>query len=260
MRSVFCSTLLAGALALGPAAAAQSLQDAGANPQGLADLVAKLKAYGDSVANRPVPRMPDGKPDLSGIYNKLVRDIFDGAKPTPEFTPAGKAKWDNVANEIDPVNQCNWPGVPRLMQEPDPFEIEQKDGKVIFLYEYMHNFRVVPTDGRPHPKEIPLSRAWLGDSVGHWEGDTLVIDTVGLNNLTRLDPQGHPKSDQAHIIEKYRRPRYDQLWYEVTVDDPKYYKHPFSQSATFQLAPPDWRIEEYACNENNQDAWVKGAH
>jgi hypothetical protein len=242
------------------AALAQTLQDAGANPQGTADLIAKLKAYGDSVARRPVPRMANGKPDLSGVYNKLVRDIFEGAVPAPEYTAAGKAKWDNLANEIDPVNQCNWPGVPRLMQEPDPFEIETKADKVIFLYEYMHNFRVVPADGRSHPKTIPLSRAWLGDSVGRWEGDTLVVDTIGFNNVSRLDPQGHPKSDQAHIIEKYRRPRYDRLWYEVTVSDPKYYKQPFSQSATFQLAPPDWRIEEYACNENNRDAWVKGAH
>ena len=260
MRIFRLITVFAAASAVASLAMAQNLQDAGANPQGIADLVAKLKAYGDSVAHKPVPRMSDGKPDLSGVYNKLFRDIFDGAQPKPEFTPAGKAKWDNIANEIDPATQCNWPGVPRLMQEPDPFQIEEKASKVIFLYEYMHNFRVVPTDGRPHPKSIPLSRAWLGDSVGHWEGDTLVVDTIGFNDVTRLDPQGHPKSEQAHIIEKYRRPRYDQLWYEVTVDDPKYYKHSFSQSTTLPLAPPDWRIEEYACNENNQDGWVKGAH
>ena len=120
--------------------------------------------------------------------------------------------------------------------------------RVVILYESWHIFRSIPTDGRPHPKN--LDPTWLGNSVAKWEGDTLVIDVADFNDKTTLDTVGHPHSDQMHLVERIRRTGPTTASYEVTVDDPKTYVRPFK--VAFPLTQePGYRNFEYACHEGN---------
>jgi len=206
---------------------------------------------------RAAPRASDGKPDLSGIWNKrLHMNIAQGIEPLP-FTPAGLKAFNDVWSRVDPTSECLFPGVPRVMDEPHPFQIVQLPDKVIVLYEYMHNFRVVPTDGRPHAKDKDEDPALMGHSVGRWENDTLIVDAVGFTDRTYLDPHGNRHSDALHVIERFSRPDYDTLDYQVTIDDPKFYTRPWTVGWTIPLAPADWQLMEYDCTENNKD-FVEG--
>ena len=201
----------------------------------------------------PVPRTQDGRADLSGIWNKrLVTNTTAGLEPLP-FTPAGLKAFNDVATLIDPMGRCIFPGIPRLNSEPYPLQIVQLPDKVLFLYEYMHNFRIIYTDGRGHRKD--WERSLLGDSVGKWEGDTLVIDTVGFEkgDQTWLDGHGNRHSDALHVTERWRRISANQLWYEHTVDDPKFYTKPWTTGWVIPLAPKDWEIMDYACTAGNKD-------
>ena len=128
--------------------------------------------------------------------------------------------------------------------------IVQTPKKVVILYESWHVFRSIPTDGTPHPAK--LEQTWLGNSVGKWDGDTLVIDITGLNDKTALDTNGHPHSDQLHLVERLRRTGPKTMSYEVTVDDPKTYTQPWKQSRVFQLQP-GIQLMEYVCLENEKD-------
>jgi hypothetical protein len=200
----------------------------------------------------PVPHAPDGKADLSGIWNKrLITNTTAAMEPLP-FTPEGLKAFNDVAGLIDPMSRCIFPGLPRLNSEPYPMQIVQLPDKVIFLYEYMHNFRVVYTDGRGHRKNWEPSL--LGDSVGRWDGDTLVIDTVGLTgDLTWLDGHGNRHSDALHVVERWRRISANQIWYEHTIDDPKFYWKPWTTGWVIPLAPKSWELMEYACTTGNKD-------
>jgi hypothetical protein len=198
----------------------------------------------------PVPRL-DGRADLSGVWNKAIhQNMARPVEPLP-FTPAGLKAFTEVATTIDPTSRCVLPGVPRVNNSPYPFQIMQMSDRVIFVYEYMHNFRVIYTDGRPHRKNWEPSL--MGDSVGRWEGDTLVIDTVNLTDRTWLDDHGNRHSDALHVIERWRRLSADQLWYEATIDDPKFYTRQWTTGWVVPLAPKDWEIMEYACTDFNKD-------
>jgi len=136
----------------------------------------------------------------------------------------GKALWDERSDNLqahDPTLNC-WPtGVPRQAGTPYPMQIAQSKDLVVIMYEgAAHTFRIIPTDGRPHGK---FDQLWMGDSVGRWEGNTLVVDVVNFNDKTWLDSSGHPHSDKLHITERYTRPAPDTLRYEVTIDDPVAY-------------------------------------
>ena len=122
----------------------------------------------------------------------------------------------------------------------------------------MHNFRVIYTDGRGHRKDWEVSL--LGDSIGKWEGDTLVIDTVGFkgSEQTWLDGHGNRHSDALHVTERWRRISTNQLWYEHTIDDPKFYTKPWTTGWVMPLAPKDWELLEYACTAGNRD--LEGGH
>jgi len=121
------------------------------------------------------------------------------------------------------------------------------------LFEYMRLWRAIPTDGRTHPENLPPS--FMGDSVGKWEGDTFVIDTIGLNDRTWLDTAGHQHTDNLHVIERMRRTP-DTILYEYTIDDPKMYAQPWKQERVLRPLKavhgmPE--LIEYVCTENNQD-------
>jgi hypothetical protein len=201
----------------------------------------------------PPPRATDGRADLSGVWNKnLVVNTSRGVEPLP-FTSEGLKAFNDVWNHVDPTSRCVFPGVPRVNTSPYPFQIVQLPDKVIFLYEYMHNFRVVYTDGRGHRPEWEPSL--LGDSIGTWDGDTLVIDTVNLTDRTWLDDHGNRHSDALHVIERWTRTGANALHYEETIDDRKFYTKPWTVGWDIPLAPKDWVVMEYACTDNNKDMY-----
>jgi hypothetical protein len=208
--------------------------------------------------NGPTPRTAKGKVDLSGVWQKpYVPDMTKDGKnqkgfPDLPFTPWGEREWKTYdAAEGDYTGACLPFGMTRSMNTPEPMQFMQSDTYLAFLFEQNSWFTVVPIDGRKHGDGIPT---WFGDSVGHWEGDTLVVDTVNFNGKTRLDTIGHPHSDQLHLVQKFSRPDLGHLRYEVIVEDPKTFTKTWSNVRTFTLRT-DWEMMEYSCEENNKDLW-----
>jgi len=229
----------------------------------------RLKDLPKETKAGPTPRLADGHPDLGngkGSWNPRIIENIAGVGPggpnrSPvekivdvPFQPWAKTLYEQrLANlsKDDPEGHCLPPGIPRMMATPFPFQIFQAADRVIFLFEGgAHVWRTIYTDGRPHPKDP--NPTYLGDSVGHWEGDTLVVDVIGFNDRTWLDQDGHPHSEALHIIEKYTRTDELTLHYEATIDDPKAYTKPWTTSYTIPWQPG---VEpyEYICQENNKD-------
>ncbi len=212
---------------------------------------------GAKPASGPAPRTPDGKPDLSGLWQRpyvpdMTRTTKDqqGAGELP-FTDAGLKEWKAYdAAKGDYTGACLPFGLMRSMNSPDPIQIMQSPKYVALLYEQNTWFHVIPID-KKHCDGVPT---WFGDSVGHWDGDTLVVDTVNFNGRTRLDTIGHPHSDALHVIERFTRTDANHIGYEVTIDDPKIFTKPWANKRTFTLRP-DWEIMEYSCEENNKDLY-----
>ena len=194
-------------------------------------------------------------PDLSGYWNlPYVPNMAQGKEDTVPYTPAGKAAFVNHDSKDDPTGFCLYPGVPRIMQSPYPVQFVQTGNQLLMLFEYMKMWRAIPTDGRPHNKGIDST--FMGDSVGHWEGDTLVIDTIALNDRTWLDTAGHQHSDKLHVIERLRRAAPDAIAYEYIVDDPVMYAKPWKQERVMTPLKPTPGLPElleYECAENNKD-------
>ena len=152
-----------------------------------------------------------------------------------------------LAETNDPVyKSCLPPGVPRIYAHPFPLQIVQTPGEVVMLFEYDSMRRQIFTDGRTH--DTTLGPSWMGDSIGHWEGDTLVVDTVNLNDKTWIDRVGHPHSDALHVVERFRRINHDHLLDDMIIEDPKAYTKPWTAHLDFLLRPK-WRLEEQFCEE-----------
>jgi len=162
----------------------------------------------------------------------------------------------NLKNEAkyDPEGYCLPPGGPRLMATPYPMEIIQlpEQKRILLIFEgATHIWREIYMDGRPHPHSDALNPTYLGHSIGHWDGDVLVVDVVGFNEGTWLDPVGHPHTDMLHVVEKYSRPNKNRLHYEATIDDPGAYRGPWTVS--WDIAwNPNGELSEYICQENNK--------
>ncbi len=171
----------------------------------------------------------------------------------PPFLPWAAEKYKSVkpgygpratADSEDPILNCLPPGVPRIMLIPFPMQIVQTPAEVILLFEYDHYARHIYLGRREHPRELDLS--WMGDSIGWWDGDTLVVDTAGLNDKTWLDQVGHPHSDALHVVEHFRRIDRDTLQDDLTIDDPKAYQKPWTGRQVFTRRPT-WHLLEYVC-------------
>ncbi|MGH9558231.1 MAG: hypothetical protein ACRD30_03260 [Bryobacteraceae bacterium] len=206
--------------------------------------------------SKPIPRMPDGKPDFNGFFDlPYFPNMASGKEETVPYTPAGRAAYLNHDAKDDPTANCWFPGVPRIMESPYPAQFVQTHDYIIILFEYMHTFRTIPLSGRPHPAD--MTPAFMGDSTGHWEGDTLVVDTSDLKDghWTWLDTAGHQHSDKLHVVEKFQRTP-DSILYQFTVEDPVMYSKPWTFSRTFnplKMIPGEPPLLEYSCSENNRD-------
>ena len=208
-------------------------------------------------------------PDLTGIWrrsrklpdstHRLTMHELAGTltNEEPPMTPWGEAKYKaakpnvgprgvDLSQTNDPVDQCFPPGVPRIyeMRVGQPFEIIQIPGRVIMFFEYDHFVRQIFMDRREHSPD--LTPSFMGDSIGKWEGDTLVVDTVGFNDKTWLDGDGHPHSDALHLVERIRRVSHDAMTIDFTIDDPKAYTKPWVAHNVFELKP-GWNIGEVVC-------------
>jgi hypothetical protein len=229
-----------------------------------------------------VPRGPDGKPDLTGVWQggSTVRGSWDeansgfgvgGSGKNPDAPPvvgsnerpAGREaapyqEW--AAKKVlesfnkraidDPTALCLPPGVPRsAMLGLFPQKIVQTPKEIVILYEYMSTFRMIPLNAK-HPDDLLPS--YMGDSVGHWEGGTLVVDVIGFNDRTWLAGTGTFHSEALHVTERYTRVDRDRIDYEVTMDDPKVFTKPWTLTSTLMLREGT-RVQEYVCAENNLD-------
>jgi len=179
----------------------------------------------------PPPRTADGKPDMTGVWGQAG---FGGDDNLAEldrlYTPAARAKMQEFSEADDPLLRCLPYGVPRsIVSSPWPFQIVQTGGIMVVLTEYYHAFRAIPTDGSPHPKD--MLPTYFGDSVGSWEGDTLVVDVAGFNGKTWLaDARDKPTptslgiwfhSDALHVVERWHLLDAETLEYQAVVEDPK---------------------------------------
>ena len=212
-------------------------------------------------AKKDVPRLANGKPDLSGVYSfggggapgggrGAAPGGGRGAAPAgPELKP-GMEKYRVVRgpNDAGALSDCMPIAGPAAFTVPYQFQILQTPSYAIIMHEYPGIFRIVPTNGATHP--VDPDPTWLGDSVGRWEGDTLVVDTVGFNTKTELS--GYKHSEALHIVERFSRPDYDTLQYDATLEDPNVFVRPWTVSRTFPLRPDLNKIDEFVC-ENNKD-------
>src|SRR5262245_9287259 len=243
-----------------------------------------MHAQGPSkpAARSAVPRAADGKPDLTGVWqggsttrgsweeaNRGVGVGGSGRDPQAAVAlssndrPAGREgapyqPWAaqkvleayNRRGIDDPTGQCLPAGIPRtVMLGLFPQQIVQTPTQIVMLYEYMNVFRVIPLNAK-HPDDLIPS--YLGNSVGRWEGDTLVVDTTGFNDKTWLAGTGTFHTDALHITERFTRVNKDQINYEATMEDPNVLTKPWKLTSTLMLREGT-RLEEYVCAENNID-------
>jgi len=213
----------------------------------------------DVKSSKPAPRTADGHPDLSGYWRGLrdTTPVGNIAKDLPghklPFTPAGEAAWKhNVTATIDPESLCIPGGIPRHNASALPFEVLQGSNKLAFLYWYTY-FRVIPIDAKRKHSEDP-DPSFFGEELGRWDGDTLVIDSIGFKDTqVWIDENANPHSDALHVVERWTRPDYDHIHVETLIEDPKFYTKSFNYSRTWVLGKPSDQLHEYACSENNVD-------
>jgi hypothetical protein len=198
----------------------------------------------------PTPRTLEGKPDLSGIWvastGKYLANIAaDGIEvPIQPWAAAVYKEHQEQNGKGHPSERCISHGLPDYDALAVPFKLIQTQGEVAVLYEAFNHYRQIFTDGRGFPEN--REPTWLGYSVGKWDGDTLVVDTVGFNDKTWLDSTGKPHSDAMHLIERYRRPDLGHLSVALTIEDEKALTKPYTFTRTFTLAPA-WELQEYVC-------------
>jgi hypothetical protein len=250
---------------------------------------------------KPTPRTSDGHPDLNGVWrggngpvqvgagaitkgNTTVvlfplegADPFDGqdlfkaldkrgvarkaAVPNkPPYKPELAAKLKDFSDrqsKLDPAFYCKPEGVPRM---GPPSQIVQTPGQVVFLYEGRSVFRVIPTDGRPHRQDVDPS--WMGDSIGRWDGDTLVVDVTQLTDESWLDADGWFHSDKMHVVEKLKRDG-DVLTYSATVEDPEVFTKPWEitpRTLRLRTDPTEALVEQPICVEKDGPHLVTDEH
>ena len=258
-NSLLIAAFMAGSAAsIATAAPAPAVQP-GPSPEveGSVDSILGKEPTGPS---GPAPRDSAGHPDLTGYWKPLR----EKGKPTGNIgrdlagfklplTPAGEAALVyNRTKTIDPEALCILGGIPRHNASGLPFEVLQTPKRVAFLYLYSTH-RFIPVDGRQH--EADPEPRFFGNPIGTWEGDTLVIDSVGFKDeKIWIDENADPQSDAMHVVERWTRPDANHIHLEMTVDDPKFYTRTFNYSRTWVSGKAGEGLTEYSCAENNVDA------
>ena len=236
---------------------------------------------------QPAPRWPDGRvrlgppPGKKGFWGPasasvlvestaakipmnregLLVNIADADRVAP-FLPWAKAVYEYRQRTLlkdDPINHCFPPGGPRQLQTPNGFQfVEQRElGRILVLLGGGNrNWRVIYTDGRAQGQADEVVRGYYGNSVAHWEDDTLVVDTIGFNERFWMTAGGLPHTEALHLAEHISRPDFNTLKYEVTVDDPRTYTRPWGGGWTVQWVP-DQEIQEYFCEENAESTFIR---
>lgn len=225
----------------------------------------------------PAPRTLDGKPDLTGVWhqeparqpqpatdnvaagpagvnpNSLTANIFrDWKGEIPETAEGTKTRIERTKNglRLNPTVFCLPMGLPADNFVVEVVKFIQAPKEIVAMYEVDGSTRQIYIDGRPLPKD--MSPSWMGYSTGHWEDDTLVVETEGFNDRTWLDMSGHAHSEQLHLTERYHRRDYGHMDVEMTFNDPAMYTKPFSIKFTHVLVPDSDILEAY-CSENEKD-------
>ena len=281
-RSILTASAVAAAVLLSLAVVSSPAQDA-TPPQGQVQGQGKGgggrgKGKKARPPSRPTPHWPDGRVNLGpmpgekgdwagnagatlasnsrGVDNNLINLPTNLKAADLPFTDWARALYNLRQERLtadDPHVRCKASGGPRLYHTPYGFEIvDVPEMQRIFVVGVggPHTWRVFYMDGREHPKD--LDPTYYGNSIGHWEGETLVVDTVGFNERFWFVREGLPHTEQLHLIEKFTRPEYDTLRYEVTVEDPGVYTKPWSGGWAIPWNPND-EMYEYMCQENNRD-------
>jgi hypothetical protein len=209
----------------------------------------------------PAPRAADGKPDLSGLWRPgagLIGDISRGMKEADAkaggvpFQPWSEQLYKSrraSESKDDPTASCIVGGVPRSDLVPYPFKILTVPGMTVILYEAVHSYRQIFTDGRALPADP--NPQWFGYSVGKWDGDTFVVESAGFNDNVWLDNFGHPATGALKVTERFHRKNVGQMDVEITINDPKAYTRPWTVVLPLTLQA-DTELIEYMCNENNK--------
>lgn len=204
------------------------------------------------------PRVAEEIPNISGVY---FATGFQEITTWADGTPAPLLPWnqeileERIASEAagdpmaDPTADCLPSGVPRIISAPYPMEIVQTPDLTVFMIEVQHQFRLIHMN-QEHPDSVKPS--FMGHSVGHWEGDTLVVDTVGLTDMTHIDQMGIQHTDQLHVVERIRQIEDGHLEIMITMEDPGAFSEPFTALRTWRWSP-DIRFLEYVCEENNRN-------
>ncbi len=207
----------------------------------------------------PARRMADGHPDLQGFWmpvplTKYLLNLAADMKPEEiPLTPWGAQIYkERIANngKDHPGVSCLPSGIPEKDNIPDGLKVVQTPDLIVFLHDSRTIFRQIFTDGRKHPKDPQPT--WQGYSIGTWDGDTLVVDTIGQNGKTWLDMRGLPGTEQLRVIERFHRPTIGHMDVKVTIDDPKAYTRPWDVNMAWTLIP-DTDVIESICEENSKD-------
>jgi hypothetical protein len=217
-----------------------------------------------STAKKEAPRLPDGKPDLSGVYNfggggrggAGQAGPTAGLPPGVSATPALKAgsekfRVNRGPNDAGRTSDCMPLAGPDAFSVPYQFQLVHSTTSLAILHEYPGTFRIIPTTGGLHPPDPDPT--WMGDSIAHWEGDTLVVDTVGFNDKTEIG--GYKHTEALHLVERFARTNFDTLQYQAIIEDPNVFEGPFAVNRTFALRPDLAKVDEFVC-ENNRDYTV----
>jgi len=234
----------------------------------IALLALPASLYAQTAAYTP-QRTPEGLPDLEGLWQPQTNGAAYSILPHPPgfllgagskvgiveggalpYQPwaAEQVKYRLEHMETDPTGKCHYEGVPHAMYFP--FQIFETPTEIAVVHENMHAYRIIHLQGQHPPKEF---QSWMGDSRGHWEGSTLVVDVTNNNDKSVFDMAGHFHSDALHVVERFTPLSRDVLQYEATLDDPKVFTRPWKMKFTFKRAAKDYQIMESGCFEGERD-------
>jgi hypothetical protein len=229
------------------------------------------------VKGGPVPRLPDGKPDMQGVWlvrapgNSMsmlsVETLGGGGRGTRKgvivdppdgkipYQPWARAKQEDIAanhmNEESDAH-CLLGGFPHASFTPFGFRVLQPPNEVVMVWEFMHAYRVIPTDGRPHLD--PKTKLFMGDSRGHWDGDTLMVDVTNQLGRSWIDQAADFHSDAVHVVERFTPIDSNNIAYEATIEDPKVYTRPWKIAYFYsRVLDPKYEALEFACIEGEAD-------